>query len=53
MAKPLKMTDTLKRTGENKVLFGIALILLMAFFRNCAHLYFGFALIRNSELHSF
>ncbi|KFF73654.1 hypothetical protein HX13_19805 [Chryseobacterium sp. P1-3] len=47
------MTDKMKIRKENQIRFGIALILQMAFFRNFAHLNFGFALIWCSELRSF
>lgn len=38
---------------KHRILFGIALIPIMAFCRNCTHLIFGIALISKSELHSF
>ena len=40
--------------AEKKIfLFGIALIPKQVNFRICTHFSFGFALIRDSELHSF
>ena len=42
----------MKKQVKQKIHFGIALIAIMVFCRNCTHLIFGIALISNSELHS-
>lgn len=43
----------MEKQVKHRIHFGIALITIMAFCRNCTHLIFGIALISDSELHSF
>ena len=47
-----KLWISMKKQVIQKIHFGIALIPIMAFCRNCTHLIFGIALMSNSELHS-
>ena len=42
----------MEKQVKHRIHFGIALIAIMAFCRNCTHLIFGIALMSNSELHS-